>query len=586
MASRKDRFPCTGVGGCKLRYLKFKCQDEPGTIEFYQTLGMTLDGRSNFGKYHYSFRLTYRTSSVEFNENSLALLFEVQRNLGSGDIPPPSMSPPAGMVGDAAAAAAGDPNAAASAAPVLFDRTCPRDYLVIYVHFLPRVIKRLHSKGFKPLLGLQAYMSIQYAMFLDPNGIEIRLMEMPDVYLNEVTNKTQWFARLGYYVAQVGNGDDMRHYMESIFSKQRRTQAMVRAMQTTATAGSSGDPTGVSGGGGTSSLLAMGISGPLGSTGDGNSGNGGNGAPSMMGYLKLTQAPNTQTVGGKKATATDRFYQRDGLRLVDQEDVATGLQQTRYFWFGQVPREKMGTVCFTERSGAWDRGGGGGGGGWRGMAGNGVAMAAAGGLVSATAGPRRNHRLIAIGIEVGCTLDSALAQVMKEAPETWIVSDERWRVQDVGYIARARGLFDFQFEICSVHEPAPGEPTLLKLGAHTGGAANRRGFKGGAGRDQGGATTLSLRTPGSPVPVNPYAGRGDPFINFNQALRSVLSESALCRPLLDASAAEAAASPQSPGPGPNGSWNGRGGANPSPAPLGSPKRGGSAAPARKRRNSF
>ncbi|KAI9217708.1 hypothetical protein BC828DRAFT_246612 [Blastocladiella britannica] len=414
MSTTKDRFPCSGIEGCRLRYLKFKCIDEPSTLEFYTTLGMTLDGRCSFGRSHSAFRLAFRTANVEFNENSVALIFETpnkapdgspdgQRSSGrppslrgSGSGPsggngngsgnilgayPTPLPPIAGNAatspgGTATPGSTGSPGgsrprrmsrsraggmvsaqsrsgAAASGTattapnghdqgndnngankPVLFDRTCPRDYLVVYVHFLPRIIKRLHSKGFRAILAFTTVptdAAISYAIYLDPNGIELRLVEMPDVYLNEVASKSPWFARVGYYLTHVPSADDARHFLESLFSKQRRTPAMVRALQTGG---------GIMGGGPSSS-----------SSSGGGSGN-------AMSFQMSAGAGSLSAPGGssKKTTAADRFYQRDGVRLVDQEDIATGLQQTRYVWLGQVARDKMGTLCVCERAGVGDRG--------------------------------------------------------------------------------------------------------------------------------------------------------------------------------------------------------------------------------------
>ncbi|ORZ32764.1 hypothetical protein BCR44DRAFT_145432, partial [Catenaria anguillulae PL171] len=508
MASTKDRFPCTGIEACRLRYLKFACVNEPATIEFYQTLGMTLDGRSTFGRNHYVFRMSYRTSSPEFNENSLQLHFEVIKppidpNAASGAGDTHASTPAAGspsslaVVASPASSSSGGAvdavdAASALAGPVLFDRTCPRDYLIVYMHFLPRVIKRLHAKGFRALLGMQTVMdNIHYAIYLDPNGVEVRLMELPDVHLNEVAS---WFARIGYYVAQVPHADEFRHYLESLFSKQRRTTAMLRALQQApaadasalASVAASGAPSTATT---TSNYLKANIATALGAGGPGG--------------------PGASGATAKRANAADRFYQRDGIRLVDAEDIATGLQQTKYLWFGQLNRDKMGTLCISERTGA----------------GEGDDPKAVT-VVTANPAVRRNHRLVAIGIEVGCTVDQAVSQIVREAPECLIVQDERWKVQDVGYIARARGMYAFIFELVSTQDPFPGEPAFIRLNMQQhllqpNGAGGKRGF--GAGSSLGIMRTGTANSSGS--------GRAaDPYINFNQPLRATLSESALCRP--------------------------------------------------------
>lgn len=69
------------------------------------------------------------------------------------------------------------------------------EYLVIYVHFFDRLVKRLLSKGFfKSELKILGYKTkvfntdlsdIKMALFVDPNGLEVRLMEMMKEHLGE-----------------------------------------------------------------------------------------------------------------------------------------------------------------------------------------------------------------------------------------------------------------------------------------------------------------------------------------------------------------------------------------------------------------
>jgi hypothetical protein len=70
---------------------------------------------------------------------------------------------------------------------LMLDPRRPRDYLVIYIHFLQRVVKRMSSKGFQVLFKPQTYSEISYAVLLDPNGIEVRLYEL--------TNDQYWISQ-------------------------------------------------------------------------------------------------------------------------------------------------------------------------------------------------------------------------------------------------------------------------------------------------------------------------------------------------------------------------------------------------------
>ena len=67
------------------------------------------------------------------------------------------------------------------------------EYLLFYVNFLDRLIKRMGAYEIKLqpcLIGVS-----KVAILTDPNGIQIRLIEAPD----EVSGSGNTFARLGYY---------------------------------------------------------------------------------------------------------------------------------------------------------------------------------------------------------------------------------------------------------------------------------------------------------------------------------------------------------------------------------------------------
>jgi hypothetical protein len=257
--------------------------------------------------------------------------------------------------------------------PVLYDKSCPRDYLVVYVHFLRRLVKRLQAKGFQPLLDIQLSMDITYSIFLDPNGIEVRLLEVPDVKLNEVTNKVQWYARLGYYVMYSGNGEELKLYWESLFAKQRKMNHSIRGV-------------------------------PLHDSSE---------KANLSSFLGPTPRNLNQT---KKYT--DRAHQKEGLRLVDAEELVSGLQQSKFYWFGHAPRDKMCCFCVCT-----------------------VPTMIGESSAGTSTVVRRSNRLVSIGIELGVTLDYAIAQIMKESPDSFSVTEERIRVAGMLKIVDALAFF-------------------------------------------------------------------------------------------------------------------------------------------------
>jgi hypothetical protein len=58
------------------------------------------------------------------------------------------------------------------------------EYLVIYMHFLDRMMKRLISKDFKVIMDVTEIEGIKLSIVEDPNGIQVRFLEMPDHFVN------------------------------------------------------------------------------------------------------------------------------------------------------------------------------------------------------------------------------------------------------------------------------------------------------------------------------------------------------------------------------------------------------------------
>ncbi|KAJ3004132.1 UNVERIFIED_CONTAM: hypothetical protein HDU68_005282 [Siphonaria sp. JEL0065] len=95
-----------------------------------------------------------------------------------------------------------------------------QEYLVIYVHFLPRIIKRLATKGFETFMAPTAFQGAQIAILIDPNGIEVRLIELTEQQVDDPNTlvKRQWFARMGYYTIPAVKLETTARYYERMFS--------------------------------------------------------------------------------------------------------------------------------------------------------------------------------------------------------------------------------------------------------------------------------------------------------------------------------------------------------------------------------
>ncbi|KAL7751303.1 hypothetical protein RI367_003163 [Sorochytrium milnesiophthora] len=495
----KERFPCSGIEGVKLKYLRFACSRPEHTVEFYQSLGMTLEGKLDFRK-TITYRFSYRISNPTLSENAMALLFDVPKRYISQNVENETRQKreEARKARSSATGNSSDPLTPEEVVHVeeesdddddntlLFDKNKPRDYLVIYVHFLGRILKRLKAKSHKLLVDIKTYMEIQYAIVLDPNGIEVRLIEMSDVQLNELTKKSQWFARLGYYVIHVHGADDLRKYLESLFSKQKKVLTKKAPPD---------DPDGQSTSFGVRDSLDR----------------------------------------GKKIYQSDRYNKacqlllhgiwgthREGFRLVDYEDIITGLSHTAYHWLGHDTREKLCALCLTER-------------------------------VHEQRQPLsekdqrilpRDTKLISLGFEIAGPLDSAVNQLQKEVSSTVFFTGVRLHVpgtlHDLGYVAQFRGLHNLTLDLYSSLDHAGGRVDN-RVGTVSSAVmpGDRRGSRGrrsqqnrrlSAAGGRGGGMIV-----GKPGSGRPSTSQPEYYINYNQTLRAVLSESSLMRdPVWDA----------------------------------------------------
>lgn len=65
------------------------------------------------------------------------------------------------------------------------------EYLVIYVHFLNRLFNRISGKKLTVLLQPTDFGGVKMAIFVDPNGIHVRLIELSPEHLVEVGKQHQ-----------------------------------------------------------------------------------------------------------------------------------------------------------------------------------------------------------------------------------------------------------------------------------------------------------------------------------------------------------------------------------------------------------
>ncbi|ORY47260.1 hypothetical protein BCR33DRAFT_678118 [Rhizoclosmatium globosum] len=171
-----------------------------------------------------------------------------------------------------------------------------QEYLVIYVHLLPRLVKRLAQKGFVCSLPITPFQGAQIAILQDPNGIEVRLIELTEAQSEDpnVLVKRQWFARVGYYTIPSVKLDHTSRYYERMFSYIGAPVAPA--------AGPGGIP-----------------------------------------------APPVKKEKKKKGMAAEAGTHANtaGVRLIDSEEYVVGLTKTQFLWFGNEPRSVGTSICFT-----------------------------------------------------------------------------------------------------------------------------------------------------------------------------------------------------------------------------------------------
>jgi predicted enzyme related to lactoylglutathione lyase len=173
------------------------------------------------------------------------------------------------------------------------------EYIVIYVHFIDRLIKRLDTKGFQILLDATDIEGVKLAIVTDPNGIQIRFLEMSDNHLSQ-NKSAQWYARFGYYILESKDADASVALYEQLFQARLRREA---------------------------------------------------GKAQVKVEEEVVAKVNLRKVGAAQ-TVKAAFSKGSGFRLVDMDEFVIGLVNTVFYWLGNDMRVTAPCLCFTEVSNA------------------------------------------------------------------------------------------------------------------------------------------------------------------------------------------------------------------------------------------
>ena len=229
----------------RLRYFRFKSVDVDLTLDFYTTLGMNLDFKTEQTVWvnpNKPAKTRNTTNQMRLKKDDL------KEDEGFRGLPIISKKMVLGFSFRSPGSVIVDPN---ENIQLIFEKDLIKqaeietkrnthleekdlhnfEYLVVYVHFIDRIVKRLGSKGilflkkskklgFRVKMTTKSLSDVKIAIVKDPNGLEIRLLELSPEQLNEANTvqKRPWFARLGYYTVPSTKSDECIDFYESIFN--------------------------------------------------------------------------------------------------------------------------------------------------------------------------------------------------------------------------------------------------------------------------------------------------------------------------------------------------------------------------------
>jgi len=318
ITAKPKRKKLIGIGQVQLKWLRFRCYDVSKTINFYESIGMSLEFKK---KKDYSddctlcfiyknvilsekdecdnVQLIFDYNSLEKNETFLDELNEKNKKVRLSE-----------------------------------------EYLLIYVHFIDRLIKRIEARGIKCYIPLQENNGIKYIVYKDPNNIEIRLMEFPSQYLNEHLLPVQWFSKLGYYSLPLPQAGLISEYLQSILSVEQkiRNKLLTPAQEAVAAINASL----IKNAGSRDSInpqdnfYRKSISENI---------NNENYSNSNDNNSKLDNIPKT-----RRKSSDNPKVKRKGFKILDYEDITFGLARQQYYWLGDKDRNRKCTLCLIQKT--------------------------------------------------------------------------------------------------------------------------------------------------------------------------------------------------------------------------------------------
>ncbi|ORX64872.1 hypothetical protein BCR32DRAFT_297903 [Anaeromyces robustus] len=321
IVAKPKRKKLVGIGQVQLKWLRFRCYDVDKTVDFYESIGMSLDYKKK-KEYSDDCTLAFIYKNVILSEkdecDNVQLVFDYS------SLYVPTLS------------------------NLEYDykndkKRLSEEYLLIYVHFIERLIKRVDARGIKYYIPLQESNGIKYIIYKDPNGIEVRLMEYPSQFLNENLLPVQWFSKLGYYTLSIPQAGIISEYLQNIFSVEQksRNKYLTPAQEAVAAI--------------TASLIRRG------------------GKSSNISQENKSKEKRKDNLFNETMNENDIFLpsennnnnrmnirgtgrsenakiKRKGFKILDYEDITFGLTRQQYYWLGDKDRNRKCTLCLIQKT--------------------------------------------------------------------------------------------------------------------------------------------------------------------------------------------------------------------------------------------
>ncbi|KAJ3268697.1 hypothetical protein HK104_005295, partial [Borealophlyctis nickersoniae] len=339
------RFRCQGIRQTSLSCSAFTPSNPPvldvkRTIEFYQCLGMTLlhcysqpTGNATVLAFE------YRSASKVLNEAGVRIVFEARMGLDPArraSLAPLPRRRESIFVAREDIDEGGDESDThrrrrRRPRPVMEEYPGHNhEHLVVYVRILDRMVKRLGGKGFTLRFPITDLFGVRIAVVTDPNGIELRLIQLTEQMLMEPPSiKNQWFARIAYYTLPTTQGDHTVRKYESMFSLAPPTP-FKKPIMMNASSPSPSPSTGKKTGIGAHPRNSV-------------------GKQTAMFDEEAKDVDLSVLRPGEPGVGV-RVEKRTGFRLVDTEDCIVGLTHTVYWWMACAPREISSGICFSPKT--------------------------------------------------------------------------------------------------------------------------------------------------------------------------------------------------------------------------------------------